>query len=229
MLQLPPPLYRSLVFPNSAFLCGPPGLAAASDAPKPPVKQQKLTRKMRAAAEVQLRKFKDRVYSAERVNESHGFTPISAYFNNPSITAVLDYLLQISSLEKLAATIPRWKYHSRHGASLLALIDDLQCEFAAEFEAARLERNAKNRLRAKSKRVGAWMEEGDEEYMQSDGEQSGDEDAVPQPPPVSVHHPLPPRPEKRALRDTTNVLPHAKRQRQALQGVKDTAKLTDLV
>ncbi|KAJ7645363.1 hypothetical protein B0H17DRAFT_1216039 [Mycena rosella] len=145
-----------------------------------PAKQQKLTRKMRADAELQLRKFKYRVYSLERANQNHGFTPVSAYFNNPTITTVLDNFLQISSLEKLTTTIPRWKYHSRHGAPLFALIQDLQREFAATFEAARLERNTKNRLRAKSKRAAAWMEEGDEEDMRSDNEQSEGEDDVPQ-------------------------------------------------
>jgi hypothetical protein len=80
-------------------------LPVASTASKRPT-QQKLTKKMRVAAEAKLLKFRDRVYSPERANKSHGFTPRSACFNTPTISTVLDNLFQITSLDILSTTIP---------------------------------------------------------------------------------------------------------------------------
>ncbi|KAJ7768604.1 P-loop containing nucleoside triphosphate hydrolase protein [Mycena maculata] len=165
---------------------------------------QKLTRKMRATAEAQLRRFRDHIYSLERDRDSHGYTPLSAYFSNPTIASVLDSFLQISTLAILSTTIPQWKYHSRHGESLLALIGDLQHEFTKEFEAARLERNKKNRLRGKSKRTAAAPESEDDQEMEVEEEEIEE-------PPVAPPRPMPRRIEKRALDDITNA-PRAKRQ-----------------
>ncbi|KAJ6617039.1 hypothetical protein B0H10DRAFT_1948721 [Mycena sp. CBHHK59/15] len=153
---------------------------------------------MRAAADLSLRQFKDRVYSVERHNASHGFTPISAYFSNPTITAVLDHLLQISSLEILATTIPRWKFHSNHGASLLALIRDLQRDFGLQFEAAQLERNEKNRLRTKSKCSADVLEDSDDEGGQSEDEQMEPEDEIENTPSVPDQRTVPQQPEAAA-------------------------------
>ncbi|KAJ6631666.1 hypothetical protein B0H10DRAFT_2207288 [Mycena sp. CBHHK59/15] len=191
--------------------------SSASPPPERPPKQQKLTRKMRTVAEARLREFKEHVYSLERDNVGHGFTPASAYFSNPTITSVLDHFFQITSLEILSTTIPKWKYHLQHGPSLLELIGKAQREFAQELEAARIERNEKNRLRARSKRAAASMEE--EEDM---GDEDGGEDeeprnaaeAPPPPPSVSAPQPIPAR-AKRTLEDTTNVPPREKRPRLA--------------
>ncbi|KAJ7108583.1 P-loop containing nucleoside triphosphate hydrolase protein [Mycena epipterygia] len=144
-LYFPSPPNQARLLPFSATPATTTTPATASAAP---AKLHHLTKKMRAVADTRLRQFKDRVYSLERDNNAHGYTPVTAYFSNPTITSVLDHFLQITSLEILSTTIPRWKYHSEHGTSLLALISDLQRDFAAQFEAARLQRNEKNRLRA---------------------------------------------------------------------------------
>ncbi|KAJ7939965.1 hypothetical protein B0H13DRAFT_1850166 [Mycena leptocephala] len=226
------PLY--FPFPSNQPRLIPFTLPASSASPPPrrPPKQQKLTRKMRTVAEAQLRQFKERVYSLERDNIGHGFTPASAYFSNPTITSVLDHFFQITSLEILSATIPKWKYHLHHGASLLELINELQHEFAQELEAARLERNEKNRLRARSKRAATAMEE-DEEDM---GDEDGGEDeelvdaaeAPPPPPSVSTSQAIPAR-EKRVLEDTTNVLAREKRPRLAQETIGQHISLVIVV
>ncbi|KAJ7440396.1 hypothetical protein B0H11DRAFT_2099651 [Mycena galericulata] len=201
-------------------------VASASPPLESPAKQQKLTRKMRAAAELRLRKFKDRVYSLERDNVGHGFTPTSAYFSNPTITSVLDHFLQITSLEILGATIPRWRYHLQHGPPLLALIRELHSKFAAQFEAARIERNEKNRLRARSKRATAATEDDESDLGEEDaGDEDGGDGELPQnevemPPPPPVRSAEPTR-EKRPLEDRTNAPPRAKRQRQGQESLKE--------
>jgi hypothetical protein len=127
-----------LYFPNpSAHPLLAPFVVSApshSSAPSRPV-EQKLTKKMRATAEEQLRKFRDRIYSLEQDSDGHGCTPLSAYFSNPTIASVLGQFFQITTLDILSAAIPRWKHHARHGEALLAIISGLQCEFAIEFEA----------------------------------------------------------------------------------------------
>ncbi|KAK7015807.1 ATP-dependent DNA helicase RecQ [Favolaschia claudopus] len=177
-----------------------------ASAPLPrPSSQQKLTKKMRATADGHLRTFRADVYSRERARSTHGFTPQVAYFNDATIATVLDNFLQIKSLETVAETIPHWKYCTAHGSRLLALIFELQRDFADEFEAARLERNAKNRQRAKAKRA-------TKEDLDSDEEFPPAEDLAEEPAPVAVSRPKPRRIEKRPLEDSTNAPPRAKRQ-----------------
>ncbi|KAJ6628089.1 hypothetical protein B0H10DRAFT_1940645 [Mycena sp. CBHHK59/15] len=112
------------------------------------------------------------------------------------------------TLDILTVTIPRWKHLERHGPALLTLVFDLQCEFAAEFEAARVTRNKKNTLRARSKRSAAAHEESDgkPEKEEEDEEMSAEEEEqmpaallVPRPAPRPIH-------KRRALEDTTNAL-----------------------
>ncbi|KAJ6460258.1 P-loop containing nucleoside triphosphate hydrolase protein [Mycena sanguinolenta] len=196
-----------------------------------PSKHRKLTKKMRTVAEGRLREFKDHIYSVERDNIGHGFTPAAAYFSNSTITSVLDNFFQITSLEVLSTTIPRWKFHSRHGPSLLDRIGELQRIFAEEFEAARIERNEKNRLRARSKRATPDMgpEEEDEEMEDADEDEDEEmedatenllppaKDAAPAPQSVAA------RP-KRVLEDTTNIQQPQKRAREAPKSVKDTVE-----
>ncbi|KAJ7602745.1 P-loop containing nucleoside triphosphate hydrolase protein [Mycena polygramma] len=169
-------------FVGPLYLPTPPGslvpfstpLTATSSAPSRPTKNQKLTKKMRSTAELELRKFRDRVYSLERDNEPHGYTPASSYLSTPIITTLLDNFLHISSTGKLSATIPRWKHHSRHGSPLLAIITNLQQEFTAQFEAARIERNKKNLARTKSKRAAALSDsEGEAEDVEMPEECNG--------------------------------------------------------
>ncbi|KAJ7464089.1 P-loop containing nucleoside triphosphate hydrolase protein [Mycena latifolia] len=214
-----------LFYPPSPLPTGQRRLAAfaassgpLSAPPKPPRKQQKLTRKMRVKAEAQLQKFRDLVYSLERENESHGYTPLSAYLSAPTIAALLDHFLQISSFDILSATIPRWKYHSHHGESLFKIICDLQRDFAAQFELARLERNEKNRLRAKAKRAGVSAAESEGE-PESEDEDEDEEMAAPKSP-AAAKQPALERPPKRRvpLEDMTNA-PRAKRQ--TLQSVAE--------
>ncbi|KAJ6608177.1 hypothetical protein B0H10DRAFT_1955639 [Mycena sp. CBHHK59/15] len=79
----------------------------------------------------------------------------------------------------LAAKIPQWKHHERRGQALFKLIADLQVEFAAQFEAARLETNRKAREKRGTARTAAGKagmsesDDGDDEdgeaAMQSDG------------------------------------------------------------
>ncbi|KAJ7848347.1 hypothetical protein B0H14DRAFT_2583042 [Mycena olivaceomarginata] len=205
-----------LYFPNpSAHPLLAPFVVSApshSSAPSRPV-EQKLTKKMRATAEEQLRKFRDRIYSLEQDSDGHGCTPLSAYFSNPTIASVLGQFFQITTHDILSATIPRWKHHARHGEALLAIIGGLQREFAIEFEATRLERNKKNRLRAKSKRKRAdELEEGEEEEDEPNDNNEEVVEDVPEPPPAAPSRPTPRRIQQRgALEDVTNA-PCAKRQ-----------------
>ncbi|KAJ7895792.1 hypothetical protein B0H13DRAFT_2523610 [Mycena leptocephala] len=121
----------------------------ASGIPKTP---RKLMKAMRVAADTELRFFKERVHKAERDRVSHGYTPASSYFPNLAITSILDHFLTISTVDGLTTIIPKWKHHRRHGTALLELIQRLQATFAAEFEAARLQKNATNRAKARAKR-----------------------------------------------------------------------------
>jgi hypothetical protein len=104
-----------------------------------------------------------------------------------------------------------------HGLALLTLIGILQREFLEEFEAVRLERNEKNRLRAKSKRAAAAAADADD----CEGEEGGNEDENITESPMAPPRPAPRRLEKRTLDDVTN-LPRAKRQ--ALESVAAVAE-----
>ncbi|KAJ6478356.1 P-loop containing nucleoside triphosphate hydrolase protein [Mycena sanguinolenta] len=145
------PLYFPFPSNQPRFIPFTPIPATGSPNSTHPSKPRKLKKKMRTVAEGRLREFKDHIYSVERDNIGHGFTSAEAYFSNSTITSVLDNFFQITSLEVLSTIIPRWKFHSRHGPSLLDRIGELQRIFAEEFEAARIERNEKNRLCARSK------------------------------------------------------------------------------
>jgi hypothetical protein len=114
---------------------------------------------MRVAADTELRLFKERVHKAERDRVSHGYTPASSYFPNLAITSILDHFLAISTVDGLTTIIPKWKHHHRHGTALLELIQRLQATFAAEFEAARLQKNATNRAKGRAKRCADLLDE----------------------------------------------------------------------
>ncbi|KAJ7846811.1 hypothetical protein B0H13DRAFT_2407469 [Mycena leptocephala] len=105
-----------------------------------PKKPRKLTKAMRVAADTELCLFKERVHKAERDRVSHGYTPASSYLPNLAITSILDNFLTISTVNGLTTIIPKWKHHHRHGTALFELIQRLQATFAAEFEAARLQK-----------------------------------------------------------------------------------------
>ncbi|KAJ7774509.1 hypothetical protein DFH07DRAFT_952212 [Mycena maculata] len=177
------PLYFPVSSTQTHLLPFPAAPSPSEAAPKPPVKTQKLTKKMRATTELELCLFRDHVYELERNNDSHGFTPLAVYFNDPTITSILNHFIQITSLEILSDTIPWWKYHSQHGLSLLALISGLQRDFAAQFEAVRLDRNKKSRLHAKSKCTAA-LDQAEDDDIKSKGDISEVEDDVVEPPPI---------------------------------------------
>ncbi|KAJ7735896.1 hypothetical protein B0H16DRAFT_1574678, partial [Mycena metata] len=195
--------------------------------PKPSVtqpyrpKNTKLTRKMRTAADAELRKFRSQVQKAEREYDIYGCTPPSSYLSNPVITSLLDSLLIIWTQDVLVTKIPLWEHHERHGEKLWLLISGLQFRFAAEFTAAQLEKNKKARV--KRRRVnkdvmsdGDGDEETDEEDVAMD---SGDDEEELEGPPELVLPPPPPR-KRRALEDTTNMPPSPKRVRAAREPPK---------
>ncbi|KAJ7733723.1 P-loop containing nucleoside triphosphate hydrolase protein [Mycena maculata] len=130
-------------FPSTDF---PPAVIAAV-----PKKTRKLTKAMRVSTESELRLFRERVHKTERDRVSHGYTPASSYLPNPSITAILNHFLTISTVETLTTVTPKWKYRDEHGPALIELIKGLQTTFELEFEAARLQKNAVNRTKAKAK------------------------------------------------------------------------------
>ncbi|KAJ7182392.1 P-loop containing nucleoside triphosphate hydrolase protein, partial [Mycena crocata] len=197
-----------LFFPPSPLPIGSQPLAPFSDVSPPihpttttPPRSRKLTRAMRATADAELRLFKKRVHKAERDRPVHGYTPASTYLPNPVITSLLDGFFTISSLETLATTIPKWKFHSGHGPALLELIARWQATFVQEFEDARLQKNAA----AKAKRRAA-ASESDEEMPEPDE-------------PIEEETPVPvkSKSQKRRvpLEDSTNELPKSKRARAA--------------
>ncbi|KAJ7290665.1 P-loop containing nucleoside triphosphate hydrolase protein [Mycena rebaudengoi] len=179
----------------------------------PPPAKTKLTRKMRAVAEAELLLFKAEVHKMERASDLYGYTPASSYLPNHAIASLLDNLLDLSTPADISATIPRWKHHARHGDALFKVVSELQSLFAAEFEAARLERNRKARDK---RRAAAGLED--------DGESDGMDTNVPEDPRPTT--PVQPESRKRAvtLADTTNRSPKPKRRRETLKSMASTAQ-----
>ncbi|KAJ7430782.1 P-loop containing nucleoside triphosphate hydrolase protein [Mycena latifolia] len=183
---------------------------------------RKLTKVMRATAEKQLRLFKDRVQKSERDRVSHGYTPASSYLSNPAITSLLDNFLGISTVEALAAIMPKWKHHIRHGPALLELMKDLQETFARDFESARLKKNEANRAKARAKRDAGTSDVDEEEPEDEEASDvdipaiAADEAVVP-----PKQAPIQKRPAP--LDDTTNE-PRPKRSRAAPLSVAAVAE-----
>ncbi|KAJ7812435.1 hypothetical protein B0H14DRAFT_2605753 [Mycena olivaceomarginata] len=198
-----------LSFPPSPLPAGSLPLAPFASASRPPPtstetasgpqKTRKLTKAMRIAAEAKLRLFRDRVHKSERNRTSHGYTPASSYFPNPAINSILDHLFAISTVENIAATIPKWKYLAGHGTALLEL-----------FETARVQKNAANRAKAKAKR----RADSPEEEIPDEGEDS-ENDA---PAAAAVDEPARPSTTRKRgpLEDATNEAPKSKRPRAPL-------------
>ncbi|KAJ6471023.1 P-loop containing nucleoside triphosphate hydrolase protein [Mycena sanguinolenta] len=161
--------------------------AVAAPAPFRPA-NTKLTQKMRAVAESELRKFRTQVQKLERDHNVYGSAPASSYLSNPIITALLDNLLVIWTRDVLVTKIPQWKYHERRGEALWTLIRDLQIDFAAEFEAARLEKNKKARKKRQAATEWDQMSDGVNEGSEEE-EDPEDVDAIDQPPPVPAASP----------------------------------------
>ncbi|KAJ6506196.1 P-loop containing nucleoside triphosphate hydrolase protein [Mycena vitilis] len=202
-----------LFFPPSPLPIGAPPLASfpSTDTPSSTpssglaTKAKKLTKAMRAAAESELRLFRERVHKAERDRVSHGFTPPSSYFPNPAITSILDHFLAISTPATLVTIAPRWKYHDTHGAALLELVKRLQATFAVDFETARLQKNAVNRARERARRQ---ADSSDDEMPDEEEEEEIGEIISVATPAVSK-----PRAQKRVLQDATNEERPSKRSR----------------
>ncbi|KAK7016659.1 P-loop containing nucleoside triphosphate hydrolase protein [Favolaschia claudopus] len=169
---------------------------------------RKLPKAMRARADADLRRFRDKVHKAERERVSHGYTPASSYFPNPAISTILDQFFAVSAVETIKAIIPTWKHYERHGLSLYLLIKDLQGVFFAEFDAVRLEKNAKARAKRREERL-------EDEDMDGEVEELGSEPEE-QTPVVPVRPVMTTR-KRAALDDTTNEQPKAKRSRVPLE------------
>ncbi|KAJ7939199.1 hypothetical protein B0H13DRAFT_1850935 [Mycena leptocephala] len=230
-----PRVSGSLVFEPSPLPSGPERLRPFSEAKsqeKTPApyrpKNHKLTLKMRAVADAELRKFRAQVQKLEREFDLHGFTPASSYLSNPLITSLLDNLLVIWTREVLVAKIPDWKHHERRGEALYTLIRRLQLQFAAEFEAARLEKNKKARLKRRA--AAGWDK-------MSDGEDEGDEaqdTSASEDEPVHEHPVSPPtevakrKRQPAVLEDVTNVQPAAKRARASRAPLESMARVSEL-
>ncbi|KAJ6586630.1 hypothetical protein B0H10DRAFT_829530 [Mycena sp. CBHHK59/15] len=189
---------------------------------------------MRAKADaVLLRVFRSEVQKLEREYDVYGMTPASSYLSNPIITSLLDNFLVIWTREMLAAKIPQWKHHERRGQALFKLIADLQVEFAAQFEAARLETNRKAREKRGTARTAAGKagmsesDDGDDEdgeaAMQSDGADCdfAEDQEVP------IAAPKPTGKRRAPFDDATNVPRAAKRPRAARAIPTSMAKVTE--
>ncbi|KAK7028579.1 ATP-dependent DNA helicase RecQ, partial [Favolaschia claudopus] len=205
-----------LFFPPSSLPIGalpPPLFLPANQARRPvstsaPNSGHKLNKAMRARADADLRRFRDTVHKAERERVSHGYTPASSYFPNPTISAILDQFFAIATVETIKLIIPKWKHYERHGLTLYLLVNNLQGTFLAEFEAARLEKNAKARAKRREERL---EEEGmDEEFEGSPSEPEEQPQVVPARPVTTTR-------KRPALDDATNEQPKAKRSRVPLE------------
>lgn len=118
-------------------------------------KLPKLTRKMRAAADTELRQMRGRIQKAERVHDIYGCAPASSYLSDPTITTLLDNLFVIATLDSLKTLIPKWAHHQHHGVALAGLMTRMRVEFLEELNDKRLESNARRNEREKLKRVAA--------------------------------------------------------------------------
>jgi hypothetical protein len=180
-------------------------------------KNTKLTRKMRTTADTELRKFRLQVQKAEREYDIYGCTPPSSYLANPVITSLLDNFLIMWTHDVLVTKIPSWEHHERHGEKLWLLIRDLQVQFAADFKTAQMEKSKQARVKRRGGNKDAMSDEdGDEEDV---GMGSGSDEEIEEPV-NSVPQPPLPTLKRRALEDTTNVLPSAKRVRGAREPPK---------
>ncbi|KAF7328233.1 ATP-dependent DNA helicase RecQ [Mycena venus] len=219
----------SLIFDPSPLPSGPERLRPFA-APEPPAavagayrpKTNKLTRKMRSSADAELRKFRVLVQKLERDYDIYGYIPASSYLSNPVITSLLDNLLVIWTREVLVTKIPHWKYHERHGEAIFALIKSLQIRFAADFEAARLEKNRKARMK---RRAAADREEMSDDGMVGNSDGAGEGSDMEEELEEIVSSRAEPTRKRRILEDTTNTPPSPKRIRAArapLEKMKDT-------
>ncbi|KAJ7113607.1 P-loop containing nucleoside triphosphate hydrolase protein, partial [Mycena epipterygia] len=229
----------SLVFEPSPLPSGPQRLRPFSQLQSQPTaaavvpfrpKNTKLSLKMRAVADSELRAFRVRVQKLERDYDLYGVTPASSYLSNPVIASLLDHFLIIWTRAVLVTKIPQWKHAERHGEALFELIRTLQGEFASQFEAARVERNKKARLKRRAAAGRDDMSIDDDEKSDSAEEDTGDNEGADVDEPVPQHSsPSPavePAKQKRRapLDDTTNTSRAPKRPRAAAPSMASAAQ-----
>ncbi|KAJ7867126.1 hypothetical protein B0H13DRAFT_1897718 [Mycena leptocephala] len=219
----------TLVFEPSPLPSGPERLRPFS-APQPkPVtaapyrpKTNKLTRKMRSAADAELRKFRVKVQKLERDYDVYGCTPPSSYLSNSVIASLLDTLL-ISGLGRFL--LRRYRdgnitndMAKRFLRSFCLFRSNLQV-----FEAARLERNQKARQKRRAAAGKDVMSEDEVDMDEDPGSEDEDvddstEELVSLPPELLTR-------KRQALSDATNIPRPSKRvraTREPLKSVGDT-------
>jgi hypothetical protein len=114
-----------------------------------------LTAKERVRVEPKLLQFAEMVRQAEKKSDIHGYCPRSSYFSLPTIAAVLDGLLTITTAEALLIVIPRWTFHAQHGPTLLVLIAELQLAVKGTRQDAHDVKKAKSRAAYAAKKAAA--------------------------------------------------------------------------
>lgn len=168
---------------------------------------------MRAVADTELRKFRTKVQCSSVTTTFTDVHPHRLTFRTLPITTLLDNLLVIWTPTVLVAKIPQWKYHERRGAALWMLIQSLQIRFAAEFDAARLEKNKKARTKRRAATEWDKMSDG---VNESSGDEREEEDGNGVPEEVDKDAPSPPRKRKSGpLEDITNAPKRARAARAA--------------
>ncbi|KAJ7809980.1 hypothetical protein B0H13DRAFT_2384850 [Mycena leptocephala] len=161
----------------------------------------KLSKPEREQAEAALVKFGATVHRTERKLAAHRNRPKSSYFPTSLIRSILDKLLALDSLNKLETILNPWVFAMTYRVRLYALVHELRTTITSQREAARLEKNAKQRT-TRRKKKGIYESESEDEEEDMDDLSSSDEE-------IDEHarsSPIPPPPKRtrRVLEEVTN-------------------------
>ncbi|KAK7006543.1 P-loop containing nucleoside triphosphate hydrolase protein [Favolaschia claudopus] len=180
--------YAPLPLPTDMTL--PPFIAPATpqSAPlTPEEKKLKLTRKERDPVMLALEKFAEDVRRTEQHHPDNHHRPKSSYFPSSMREHLAGKLLALDSLFALRALLTSWNFASTYAGSLYDLVVELQATIRSDREAARVEKNAKQRATRLSKKAlqDSEMSEVDDNVEESEhSDVDDDRRSSPIPPPA---------------------------------------------
>ncbi|KAJ6572388.1 hypothetical protein DFH09DRAFT_1312685 [Mycena vulgaris] len=152
-------------------------LTSASSSPSTSSKKIKLTRKERDNAKCHLMEFRNALRRKEHNRGKFLEHPQTMFLPSSIQTALLDKMLQITSLSHLQRLVQAWRHSEADSTALYDVVPKVQREIRGERDEAREARNAVARRKRAGKRKAAELsEDTDEDFYNEEDETDSDSD-----------------------------------------------------
>ncbi|KAF8193978.1 P-loop containing nucleoside triphosphate hydrolase protein [Mycena galopus ATCC 62051] len=162
-------------------------------------KKLRLTKKERQTSEPSFITFGQTIYRAEHRQLINHNRPKSSYLPSSLVTAILDNLLALDSLQKLEPLLQSWAFSRGYCVRLYAIVQELRTSISTQREDARAEKNAKQRASRRSKAKKPVDSESEEDEP-TESDSSGSDEEHPRSSPI----PPPSKRTRRILEEVTN-------------------------